>query len=326
MIAVDDELLRTLVAEARLAPSVHNIQPTRWRIADGRVVVLADPTRTLPVADPSGHDVMISHGAAIEGLSLALGARGLRLAETSAPEAVDEVARLTIVANGSSDALAASVAARMSWRGKFRAAEPDIDARLDRIAVACGDLTIVRERSAIEHAAKLGDEAGLHFLRDPAHRAELLRWMRLSPSHPDFLRDGLGAPQMALGRLEAVGAGLALGPLFGALDRVGLAAPLVAESAKTRSASALVLFCRPLGENPLVSGRCFYRAWLAIAREGFQACVMSVLADSPSANDALRARHGVGGEQRLVSVMRIGIPASPAMAPRARLPVAELVA
>ena len=326
MIAVDVELLRTLVAEARLAPSVHNIQPTRWRIADGRIVVLADAARTLPVADPSGHDVAISHGAAIEGLSLALAARGLRIAETAQPENADEVARLTIVANGARDPLSSAVATRISWRGKFTKPAPDAAARLDRIAAACCDLTLIRTQSAIADAAKLGDAAGLHFLRDPAHRAELLHWMRLSSSHPDFLRDGLGAPQMALSRFEAVGAGLALGPLFSALDRICLAAPLVAEGGKTRSATALALFCRPHGEDPLVSGRHFYRAWLAIAREGFQACVMSVLADLPAANAALRARHGVGDDKRLVSVMRIGAPVAPTMPPRVRLPAVELIA
>lgn len=34
------DLLRELVAEARLAPSVHNIQPTRWRLlGDGRLAL-----------------------------------------------------------------------------------------------------------------------------------------------------------------------------------------------------------------------------------------------------------------------------------------------
>jgi nitroreductase len=38
MSALTPELLRELVAEARLAPSVHNIQPTRWRLCpDGRL-------------------------------------------------------------------------------------------------------------------------------------------------------------------------------------------------------------------------------------------------------------------------------------------------
>jgi hypothetical protein len=47
---------RALVAEARLAPSVHNIQPTRWRISGVTVDLLGDLARAVPVADPVGRD------------------------------------------------------------------------------------------------------------------------------------------------------------------------------------------------------------------------------------------------------------------------------
>ena len=70
------DLLRTLVAEARLAPSVHNVQPSRWRLAGNRLLLLGDPSRAIPVADPAGRDWRLSHGAHLEGLALALAARG----------------------------------------------------------------------------------------------------------------------------------------------------------------------------------------------------------------------------------------------------------
>src|SRR5215469_8437817 len=82
MSALSAELLRELVAEARLAPSVHNIQPTRWRLlADGRLALVEDIRVRAPVADPTGHDVRVSHGAALEGMSLALNRRGLAIAD-----------------------------------------------------------------------------------------------------------------------------------------------------------------------------------------------------------------------------------------------------
>src|SRR5206468_446479 len=69
--------LVALVDEARRAPSVHNIQPARWAALERGVLALrADPARTLPIADPSGHDVRISLGAACEGMSIALSRRG----------------------------------------------------------------------------------------------------------------------------------------------------------------------------------------------------------------------------------------------------------
>lgn len=57
------DLLRELVAEARLAPGVHNIQPTRWRLLDNRrLAMIDDNTARVPIADPSNHDVR-SHTA-----------------------------------------------------------------------------------------------------------------------------------------------------------------------------------------------------------------------------------------------------------------------
>ena len=80
MTLITAQLFRELVAEARLAPSIHNIQPTRWRLAGGNCIQLVDDlTVRAPVADPAGHDVRVSHGAALEGMSIALGRRGLSI-------------------------------------------------------------------------------------------------------------------------------------------------------------------------------------------------------------------------------------------------------
>lgn len=65
---LDAQTFRALVAEAALSPSVHNTQPTRWRLtSDGRVQVLEDEDRRLPVGDPEGRDLNVSHGSAVEG-------------------------------------------------------------------------------------------------------------------------------------------------------------------------------------------------------------------------------------------------------------------
>jgi hypothetical protein len=67
-----EETAEYVVSEAIWAPSVHNTQP--WRFAvDGRQISLyADADRGLPVADPDGREMMISCGAALFNLRLAL--------------------------------------------------------------------------------------------------------------------------------------------------------------------------------------------------------------------------------------------------------------
>lgn len=328
---LDRPLLEELLAEVRLAPSVHNIQPTRWRLlGDDALLLLEDIARRLPAADPSGHDVRLSHGAAIEGLSLALGRRGLRIAEVepltdaTASDGLQQVARITVTTGGELDGLADFVAVRASWRGGFRPVDQAGEAALYMFSAMAGDVQLVRGADSIDAIAGLADEAGFHFLCDDAHRAELLRWMRLSRSDPAYQRDGLSAEAMAMPGVVALGTRLVLGPLFPLLRRLGLAASLVSERGKFAN-SAVALFHRPEGEDPLATGRAFYRAWLMMTARGLAACPVSVLADWPTSNRWLVEKHGVPAGRRLVNVFRLGQPDDTPSGARARLPVAELI-
>jgi len=334
MSPVTPELLRELVAEARLAPSVHNIQPTRWRLrADGRLELVDDTAVRAPVADPTGHDVLVSHGAALEGMSLALGRRGLSIVEVASaePQPSQRYATLRVLsivgARGSTEApdpLLAGISRRMSWRGAF-VPSPEDHAALDLIAAAHEDVICLRESRALGEIAVWADLAELSFLRDEGFRRELLGWMRLSPRHARYLQDGLNREALAMTTIEAVGAGVVLGGLFPALDRTGLAASLVSDRAKTASAAGIVLFCRANGEDPLISGRYFYRVWLAIERAGLAACPISALADHPGFNAKLRTLGQLGEGLRLVNVFRVGRPANPPAQRHFRLAVDQLI-
>jgi nitroreductase len=330
VIELSMDLLRELVAEARLAPSVHNVQPTRWRLQGGRLLLLGDPSRAIPVADPAGRDWRLSHGAHFEGLWLALAARGARLAEPQmlaepqTPNGLVPIAACHVIANAV-EPPQEPVRDRMSWRGAFKPVDAETQAGLARFAAERNDCTLVTGRNDISDIAHLADRAALHFLRDTQHRAELLEWLRLSRAHPRYQRDGLNADAMQLSRIEAFGAGLVLGPLFRPLDRIGLAAPLVRETAKTTSAAAIVLFHRPAGEDAFESGRAFYRAWLAMERSGLKGCPMSILADWDQSRAALARRFAVPPDQHIVSVFRIGRPNGVPGSARARLPVDELI-
>jgi nitroreductase len=334
---LSEDLWRELVAEARNAPSVHNIQPTRWAQHGDEILLLGDPSRRLPAADPTGHDVRLSHGAALEGMVLALQQRGLDL-DLAPAQAIPRADGLLTIASGAvrgllgdresyHDALelADPIQTRVSWRGAFKPVDAASRTALDRLQALSPDITLVRSAEGLARAATLGDEAGFHFLCDDHHRSELMRWMRLSRHHPDALRDGLSAPAMALGRIEAFGAGLVLGPLFGVLRATGLARPLTREAGKTMSSAAIALFHRPAGEDPLQTGRAFYRVWLQMERLGLLACPISVLADWPTSNAGLRELGQTSPERRLVNVFRLGIPAGRPSQARARLPLDELI-
>jgi hypothetical protein len=65
------ELMRCVHA-ATLAPSLHNSQPWRFRLMGEAVEVYADRHRQLEVLDPDGRELMVSVGAAVFTLRLAL--------------------------------------------------------------------------------------------------------------------------------------------------------------------------------------------------------------------------------------------------------------
>ena len=66
---------RFLIAAAARAPSVHNTQPWRFRVSPDAVELRSDPRRKLR-ADPSGREMLISCGAALFGLRLAVRSLG----------------------------------------------------------------------------------------------------------------------------------------------------------------------------------------------------------------------------------------------------------
>lgn len=318
---LDPDTFRSLVADANLAPSVHNIQPTRWRLlADGQVEVLEDEDRRLPVGDPEGRDIAVSHGAAVEGFRLAASQRGLTV---KVGHSEGCVASLIVSEGGGVDPLAPFLHRRRTCRGRF---EPGGAERVARLAPA-DDLTIINDPDRIARLADLYDEASLRWFRERPYRAELVSWMRLSRRHPAWTVDGLNAEAMEMSSLEAAGAAFVLSPgVFEALDRVGLAGALVAEAPVVRSAAAVALFHRPLSETPFDTGRRFHRVWLEFTAVGLSACPMAVLADDPEARASLQREYGVGDDRRLITAFRLGVAPDRALPPKPRLAVGALIA
>ncbi|MEV5572049.1 hypothetical protein AB0L06_18555 [Spirillospora sp. NPDC052269] len=54
------------------APSVYNTQPWKFGVEDDRIAVRADPDRQIEVADPAGREMLLSCGAALYTLVLAI--------------------------------------------------------------------------------------------------------------------------------------------------------------------------------------------------------------------------------------------------------------
>lgn len=324
---MNDALLRQLVAATISAPSVHNVQPARWRIEGGGLILFEDRTRRLVIGDPSGNDAAISLGAAAEALRLAASLEGLETIEERVslpPEeaSLHPIARYRFAPGAAVDPLAAWLEQRASWRGAF--APPSDADRSAAEALDANDIVVIAHPAALATLARRFDRASYGFMQRGAFRNELRGWMRFKRSNPLWALDGLNAEAMALSKVEAVGAGLVLGPFFALLDKLGLAPTLLAEGSKIKGAAALILFHRPANEDPFETGRHFLRLWLAIERAGFGAGVLAALADDREAAAAIKADHHIPSEHRLVSAFRVGRRGG-ARYPRARLSLSTVL-
>ena len=328
------ELQEAVVAEANLAPSVHNTQPTRWYFDDRTIILYVDESRLLKVGDPTGQDAGVSCGGALEGTAIALSRHGMTVASIEdlweersiGPRPGLQVAARLKVGDGGLDALAPFVDQRFTWRGLF---EPVPKADVETFsawAVASQHITFVSDRSDLEFIADLNDTMSLGVMRDRPYREELVSYMRLSKHHPEWAVDGLNLDAMQMSAIEGQIAKIALKhPFFEGIDAVGLSRMMVNERDKTLSAAGVAFFSVPLGTPPLEMGRVFYRCWLHFTRLGFVAWPMAVLADDPQAAQTCIKRFNVPAGHKLINAFRVGAIDRARRPATARLATSELI-
>ena len=217
------------------------------------------------------------------------------------------------------------VHARSTYRGLFTPLTDDLKFRLEAAVGDRADLHLVIDRQRIGDLSHLHDECSIDSLRRPEFIAELYSWLRLSRRHPDWGRDGFNGDALQLSATARAGASVFMRPkVFRIADACGLAAKLMSEERVSRSAGAMLIMLAGTGEDRFETGRRFYRLWLEITKLGLSACPMSALVDHPRGNRVLGTLIGLGEEQVLINVFRIGI-APPPITPTPRLPVEELI-
>jgi hypothetical protein len=178
---------------------VHNTQPWRFRVVDGALELSADPRRRLANLDPDGREMLISCGAALFGLRLAVRQLGYRPAVEVLPDPArpDLLARVrlgpAVPIGPDEQALFSATRRRYTRRGGF-AAEPlpvGLLARLRADAAAEGATLVLIDRPRpYRRLAALVAAAETAQRRQPVLRAELRAWTRPAGSHA---RDGVPA-------------------------------------------------------------------------------------------------------------------------------------
>ncbi len=279
---------RYLFEIASRAPSLHNTQPWRFTVGDQAIEIYADTNRQLRI-DPNGREMLISCGAALYGLRLAVRSLG-NLPEVEllpAPAAPAGLRLLARVRLGPAEPLTAdertmllAVPHRHTHRGPFEAGPlpAGLLARLQEDAEAEGaTLTVVDSGSAHKRLVAIATASSRGQDLDPVSRAETRLWTRDADSEA---RDGVpahafpAAPRRQAGWLPQRDFDLGRG--LGQLSGDGPAAPVTA-----------VLFTPGDGEQDwLRAGQALHRLLLRAASQW----VFADLNTQPLEDAATRAR------------------------------------
>ncbi len=193
---------RFLIASAARAPSVHNTQPWRFLVGPDAVELRTDPQRKLH-ADASGREMLISCGAALFGLRLAIRSLGY-LAVT---DLLPDPAQLRLMARVSAGAAAPpsdlerqmldAVPRRHTHRGPFAPGPlpQGLLVGLQHDALAEGaTLALVADGFSYDRLERITAAAARRGNLSPRGRAEIRRWTRAAD---DPAQDGIPATAFA---------------------------------------------------------------------------------------------------------------------------------
>jgi nitroreductase len=323
------DLFAEIVTTAALAPSIHNAQPTRWRLVDGTIWVAVDLLVRLPQADPNGDGIALSCGAAVEATVLALSKAGFDAQVNDVWHDDDRhswlghrIGAMITYHSGAdidqkADGIAAHLPDRFTWRGAF----------LDTSAALFGwsrpDTVLVLDQPTKAWIAGLNDAASLGILRDAAFRLELLSWFRLTNDHPRASCDGMNLQALRMTLWGGYQLRAGFGPLWRLLDVFGRTKHLTAEASVTQTAAVIACFHCDKDASPVANGRAYLRLLLEATALGFASWPMAALTDSDHAAQQIIAQLSVPPDRQLVQVIRLGVPTGEQPL-RARRPLAEL--
>ena len=215
---------RFAVRYAILAPSSHNTQP--WRFVSGgrELLICADRTRSLPNIDPFDRELIISCGAALFNLRVALAHFLIPVEITTLPYSAepDVVARIAFPESGPAlkelADLFNAITKRATNRGPY-IVEDISDRVIERLKSAAEseglDVAFARTSSERERVARLVAAADRRQFDDPRFRRELASWI-----HSSRRDDGMPAFSQGFQALADIGCRVGPGNFTPSLSQI----------------------------------------------------------------------------------------------------------
>jgi nitroreductase len=310
----------TVAYAVKRAPSVHNTQPWMLEFSDGAVSLFERRDLSLPRQDATGRDRLISCGAALTNLLLALRVLDwdTRTALFGARNRPDEVARVAITARREPSTLDRSLHAAIPYRRSHRAPFQDVavpdELRHELIAAASTDGVAAHPVRGLEENAALAtllEHAGRVLRQDRGYQRELMTWTNAQRGYQ--AGGGLPRPRLTYDTLPWAG-----------LVRTSTALPHPTLLADRLSREFLVLLHTP-DDGPadhVRAGQAAQRIWLAATHAGLAGSILTQPLQVPEVRAGLIEQLDLPGFPQ--ALLRLGYPARPAL-PSPRMPISDLI-
>jgi nitroreductase len=308
---------RDCLEAAVRAPSVHNSQPWCFRVHPSGIDVHADRSRQLPVIDPGGRELLISVGAAVLNLRVAILGHGrtpiLRIfPDRRQPDLVARITRGSVtVADPTVRALLAAIPRRQTNRRPFSSAAvpgPVID-ELAAAAAAEGATLAIADPIGRDAILGLAATAEEWQRAETGYREELTAWT----VPPYGRRDGVPAQAFApRDRYESV-----------PLRDFGLTQPQLHRRDATFEAHPTVIVLRTTGDEPrdwVRAGQAMERVLLTATVRGVATTPMTQALEVP---EIRRLLTDPGRHRYPQLILRVGYGRPAATSPRR--PLAEVL-
>jgi len=301
------------LAVAVRAPSIHNTQPWAWSLGPDGLVLRADRTRQLAVADPDRHSLLVSCGAALHLTELALRAQGWQLETKLLPDPGDSdaLARFRPLSHAAADvdteAEVEAALCRRSDRRPFAAQGVPSELAEELRAAGSGNGAHVHfptrtdERIDLAVAVSWADRVERN---DEAYKEEMNRWLRDPDVHA--LVDGI--PVDAIPHVPADAPRHANVPLRD--FEVGVTGKLLID--RDVDEKPLIAVVLTDGDNPidhLQAGRAMMRLMIAAELRGLSTCVLSQAVDFAAFRTRVQGLMGWIGYPQIM--IRVGYPIAP---------------
>ncbi len=326
--ATEPEDWELLLRYAVGAPSGHNTQPWRFRVADDRLHLYADRSRALPVVDPDDRELVMSCGAALAHLVVALRHFGYAgdvtvLPDPADPDLLASLERGQAYAPRPDDhEMFTAIDRRRTHRAAFatRTVPDALLARLARETQQAGaTLHLLTDDDNKREVATLVGQGDRTQFGDTGFRRELAAWIR-----PNRTRRPDGMPGYAFGIPDLPSV---LGPaMIATVGAGGRQARKDEDLVLTAPALAVLSTAGDTPEHWLEAGQALAVLLLRATTHGLAASFLNQPLEVPRLRGRLREL--LGGSEHPQLLLRIGYAAGdrPAARRTPRRPVADVLA